>query len=100
MYWAARLLGRPLVLRFGRYIGISPAKVELAEAWAARYESAGGFFSRPLAVLRPLFGIPVGILRLDFRWYSPATRAGSLPWWSVLRLPGETLRQPSRNVTR
>ena len=30
MYWGSRLLGRPLVLALGPYIGISTAKVELA----------------------------------------------------------------------
>jgi membrane protein DedA with SNARE-associated domain len=93
MYWAARWLGRPLVLRFGRYVGISPAKLELAEAWAARYESAGVFFSRLLPVIRHLIGIPVGILRMDFRWYALATLAGSLLWCSVLAWLGETLGQ-------
>jgi membrane protein DedA with SNARE-associated domain len=93
MYWAARLLGRPLVVRFGRYIGISPAKIELAEAWAARYESAGVFFSRLLPVIRHLIGIPVGILRMDFRWYALATLAGSLLWCSVLAWLGKTIGQ-------
>jgi membrane protein DedA with SNARE-associated domain len=93
MYWAARLLGRPLVLRFGRYVGISAAKIELAEAWAARYESAGVFFSRLLPVIRHLVGIPVGILRMDFRWYALATLAGSLLWCSVLAWLGKTVGQ-------
>jgi len=93
MYWAARLLGRPLVLRFGRYLWISPAKIELAERWAARYESAGVFFSRLLPVIRHLIGIPVGILRMDFRFYALATLAGSLLWCSVLAWLGETIGQ-------
>jgi membrane protein DedA with SNARE-associated domain len=93
MYWAARLLGRPLVLRFGRYLWISPAKIELAERWAARYESAGVFFSRLLPVIRHLIGIPVGILRMDFRWYALATLAGSLLWCSVLAWLGKTIGQ-------
>jgi len=93
MYWAARLLGRPLVLRFGRYILISPAKVELAERWAARYESAGVFFSRLLPVIRHLIGIPVGILRMDFRWYALATLLGSLLWCTVLAWLGRAVGQ-------
>lgn len=93
MYWAARLLGRPLVLRFGRYVGISAARIELAEAWAVRYESAGVFFSRLLPVIRHLIGIPVGILRMDFRWYALATLAGSLLWCSVLAWLGKTVGQ-------
>jgi membrane protein DedA with SNARE-associated domain len=91
MYWGARLLGRPLVLRLGPYIGLSAAKIELAERWAARYESAGVFFSRLLPVIRHLIGIPVGILRMDFRWYALATLAGSLLWCSVLAWLGMTV---------
>jgi membrane protein DedA with SNARE-associated domain len=93
MYWASRLLGRPLVLRFGRYVLLSPAKIELAERWAARYESAGVFFSRLLPVIRHLIGIPVGILRMDFRWYALATLTGSLLWCSVLAWLGKTIGQ-------
>src|ERR1035437_2134961 len=35
MYWAARLAGRPLIMRYGRYVLISAEKVEGAERWAA-----------------------------------------------------------------
>ena len=31
MYWAARLGGRPLVMRYGKYVFIPPQKVEGAE---------------------------------------------------------------------
>jgi membrane protein DedA with SNARE-associated domain len=93
MYWGSRLLGRPLVLVLGPYIGVSAAKIELAERWLARYESAGVFFSRLLPVIRHLIGIPVGILRMDFRWYALATLAGSLLWCSVLAWLGKTIGQ-------
>jgi membrane protein DedA with SNARE-associated domain len=91
MYWAARWLGRPLVLRFGRYVGLGAAKVGLAEAWTARYGWPGVFFSRLLPVIRHLIGIPTGILRMDFRWYSAATLAGALFWCSVLAWLGATV---------
>ncbi len=91
MYWAARWLGRPFILRFGPYAGLTVSKIELAERWSARYESAGVFFSRLLPVIRHLIGIPGGVLKLDFRWYSAATLAGSLLWCSVLAWLGATL---------
>jgi membrane protein DedA with SNARE-associated domain len=91
MYWGSRLLGRPLIVRFGPYVGLGLAKLELAEAWSARYEWAGVFFSRLLPVIRHLIGIPVGILRMDFRWYLLATAAGSLLWTSVLAWLGESV---------
>src|SRR5271167_3350508 len=56
MYWAARGLGRPFVLRFGPYVGLAARKIELAERWSARYGWAGVFLSRLLPVIRHLIG--------------------------------------------
>ncbi len=91
MYWIARALGRPLVLRLAPYVALSVAKVELAERWANRYGWAGVFFSRLLPVIRHLIGIPAGIVRLNFRWYSIATLAGSALWCTVLAFIGATV---------
>jgi membrane protein DedA with SNARE-associated domain len=91
MYWASRWLGRPIVMRLGPYVGVAAAKIELAEQWSARYGWAGVFFARLLPVIRHLIGIPVGILRMDFRWYALATLAGALLWCSVLAWLGETV---------
>lgn len=91
MYWGARWLGRAFVMRFGRYAGVPPAKIELAERWSARYGWGSVFLSRLLPVIRHLIGIPAGVLRWDFRWYSLATLAGSLLWCSVLAWLGATL---------
>ena len=91
MYWGARWAGRPLVVKIGPYVGLSLAKLELAEHWSARFGSAGVFFSRLLPVIRHLIGIPAGILRLDFRWYALATLAGATLWTTVLAFLGETV---------
>ena len=84
MYWASRLAGRPLVMRYGRLVFIPPEKVTAAERWAANYGSFGIFFSRLLPVVRHLIGIPAGIVRLDFRLYSLYTLIGSTLWCAVL----------------
>jgi membrane protein DedA with SNARE-associated domain len=93
MYWASRWLGRPLILRLAPYVGIPVAKVVMAEAWSTRYGWAGVLFSRLLPVIRHLIGIPAGILRMGFRWYSVATLVGSALWTSVLAGLGTTLGQ-------
>ena len=91
MYWAARLLGYPLIVRLGRYVGLGRAKLELAERWCTHYGSPGVFLSRLLPVIRHLIGIPTGILRMDFRWYALATLLGSLLWCSVLAWLGSAV---------
>jgi membrane protein DedA with SNARE-associated domain len=93
MYWAARLLGYPVIVRFGRYVGLGRAKIELAERWCTHYGSPGVFLSRLLPVIRHLIGIPTGILRMDFRWYALATLTGSLIWCSVLAWLGMKVGQ-------
>jgi len=84
MYWAARWAGRPLVLRYGRYVLISPEKVQGAERWAARYGSMGIFISRLLPVVRHLIGIPAGIVRMSYKRFSLYTLLGSGLWCAVL----------------
>ena len=84
MYWVSRWAGRPLVMRYGKFVFISPAKVEKAERWAAEYGSFGIFASRLLPVVRHLIGIPAGIVRMNFLTYSIYTLAGSTIWCSVL----------------
>jgi membrane protein DedA with SNARE-associated domain len=91
MYFASRALGRPMLLRFGPYVGLAAAKIHLAERWCSRFGSAGVFFSRLLPVIRHLIGIPAGILRMDFRWYALATLGGSLLWCTVLAELGKTV---------
>ena len=84
MYWASRLAGRQLVMRYGSYVFIPPEKVAAAERWAANYGPFGIFFSRLLPVVRHLIGIPAGIVRMDFRLYSLYTLIGSTLWCAVL----------------
>src|ERR1700723_2168428 len=93
MYWAARLLGHPVFVRFGRYVGLGRAKPKMAERWCPHYGSPGVFLSRLLPVIRHLIGIPTGILRMDFRWYALATLLGSLMWCSVLAWLGSAVGQ-------
>jgi membrane protein DedA with SNARE-associated domain len=91
MYWGARALGRPFVMRFGPYLGLSAEKLEIAERWCARYGWMGVFFSRLLPVIRHLIGIPAGILSLRFGRYVALTLVGSLLWCSVLAWLGVTV---------
>jgi membrane protein DedA with SNARE-associated domain len=88
MYWVSRLAGRPLVIRYGRYVLIGSEKIESAERWFARYGSFGVFVSRLVPVVRHLIGIPSGIVRLNYAKYSLYTLLGSLTWCAVLSWVG------------
>ena len=84
MYWASRLAGRPLVMRFGKYFLVPPEKVEKAERWSSHYDAMGVFISRFLPIVRHLIGIPAGIVRINYWKFSIFTLLGSAIWCSVL----------------
>ena len=93
MYWAARLAGRPLVLRYGKYFLLTPEKIEGAERWSAHYGGMGVFIARLLPVVRHLIGLPAGIVRMNFWKFSAFTLLGSGLWSTVLCYVGIKMGQ-------
>jgi membrane protein DedA with SNARE-associated domain len=95
-YWISRLIGRPLIMRYGRWFFLSPEKLEGAERWLVRYEASGVFFARLLPVVRHLISIPAGLVRMNFTTFSVTTIAGSALWCFVLAYLGDMAyrRQP------
>lgn len=93
MYWGSRLIGRPLLMRYGSWVLITPEKIRGAEAWANHYGEVGVFISRLLPVVRHLIGIPAGVVRMNFWYYSAATVLGSAIWCAVLVWLGVTAGQ-------
>ncbi|MFL6541336.1 MAG: DedA family protein [Chthoniobacterales bacterium] len=83
-YWASRALGRPLIMRYGRYFLLGPEKLERAEVWLGRYQAGGVFFARLLPVIRHLISIPAGIVRMNFGVFSAVTIIGSALWCYIL----------------
>jgi membrane protein DedA with SNARE-associated domain len=83
-YWVSRLIGRPLIVRYGRYAFVSPQRLEQSELWLARYEAGGVFFARLLPVVRHLISIPAGIVRMNFKVFSVVTIVGSGMWCWIL----------------
>ncbi|MFO1009092.1 MAG: DedA family protein [Planctomycetota bacterium] len=98
MYYASRYLGRPLVLRYGKFVRITPEKLEKTERFLERYERGGIFFARLLPVVRHLIGIPAGIVRMNVVSYSAMTVLGSAVWCSVLAWFGQKVLGDEPNL--
>jgi membrane protein DedA with SNARE-associated domain len=88
-YWTALFLGRPVVMRFGKFFLMPPDKVERAERLMHRYEGGGVFFARLLPVIRHLISIPAGMIRMGFLKFSILTLVGSAIWCWVLAVLGQ-----------
>lgn len=83
-YGVCKAVGRPIVLRYGKYVLIGPDKLQMAEAWVQRYGAGGIFFARLLPVVRHLISIPAGIVGMDFKQFSVMTTLGAGIWCVVL----------------
>ncbi|MCH7713376.1 MAG: DedA family protein [Chloroflexi bacterium] len=79
-YWVSMKGGRPLLLKYGKYVLISREEIDRTERWFARYGEWAVFFGRLLPVVRTFISIPAGIARMNFWKFSVYTFAGSFPW--------------------
>ena len=99
-YLAARRLGRPLIVRYGRYFFLPEKKWLLAEEWINRYSVAGIFFARLLPVVRHLVSLPAGAARMKFLPFTLSTLLGSFTWsWVLARFGQEVLGSDPRLLT-
>lgn len=92
-YAAALWLGRPLVLRYGKYFFMPAKKVEAAEVFLAKYEVSGIFFARLLPVIRHLISIPAGLIKMRFGMFSLVTSLGAFIWCAILGFYGHSIGQ-------
>jgi membrane protein DedA with SNARE-associated domain len=80
--------GRPLLLKYGKYVLISKADSDRADRWFARYGAPVAFFSRLLPVIRTYISLPAGIAEMNFAQFITFTFLGSLPWTFALAIVG------------
>lgn len=83
--------GRPLMLKYGRYLLISQHDADKADQFFQRWGSATAFFSRLLPVVRTYISLPAGISKMPFVKFCIYTFLGSFPWSLVLAFLGVQL---------
>ncbi|MBA2286104.1 MAG: DedA family protein [Ktedonobacteraceae bacterium] len=83
--------GRPLMLKYGRYVLISQHDADKADRFFQRWGSATAFFSRLLPVVRTYISLPAGIAEMPFGKFCIYTLLGSFPWCLMLAYVGTVL---------
>ena len=79
--WAiGRYGGRPLLERHGSWFHLSPARLDRAEAWFARWGPIGVLIGRVTPVVRSFVSIAAGILEMPLGSYTVLTLVGSAIW--------------------
>jgi membrane protein DedA with SNARE-associated domain len=75
--------GRPYLERHGRWLHLSPAKLEKAERWFERWEDWAVFLGRLTPLVRSFVSVPAGVFEAPFWRYTWLTFLGSTIWCAL-----------------
>jgi membrane protein DedA with SNARE-associated domain len=92
-YAVGRYGGRPAIDRWGAWVMLSHADLDLAERFFARYGSVTVFVARLLPVIRTFIALPAGIARMPQLRFHIYTFLGSWIWCLGLAFVGMKLGQ-------
>ena len=87
-YFAAHYLGRPLLLKYGKYVWITEKKFAKVERFFRDHGEVSTFVGRLLPVVRHLISLPAGLSGMDHLKFSLYTLAGAGLWVTVLTFIG------------
>jgi membrane protein DedA with SNARE-associated domain len=83
-YFAAHYLGRPLLLKYGKYVWITEAKFAKVERYFKDHGEISTFIGRLLPVVRHLISLPAGLAGMNHVKFSLYTLAGAGTWVTIL----------------
>lgn len=87
-YWLGRAGGKPLLLKFGKYVFVRAKDIEKTEEYFARHGGKTIFIGRFLPVVRHLISVPAGIARMPIPRFAALTVAGASIWGGGLMCLG------------
>src|SRR5512147_177333 len=87
-YFAAHHLGRPLLLKYGKYVWITEKKFAKVERFFRDHGEVSTFVGRLLPVVRHLISLPAGLAGMNHVKFSLYTVAGAGIWVTVLTYIG------------
>lgn len=98
-YWITARWGNRLLLGPGRYVGIRPHHVAMADRWFRRHGLWAVFLGRLLPIVRTYISFPAGLARVPLGRFVALTFAGAVPWNLALAYAGFVLGAHYERIT-
>jgi membrane protein DedA with SNARE-associated domain len=92
--------GRPLFLKYGKYVWIKERELDRAHQWFERFGHEAVFFGRMVPVIRAFISVPAGIAEMNFGKFTIYTILGVLPWSIGLGYAGFFLGSRWHDITK
>jgi len=99
-YFAARYLGRPLLLKYGKYVWITEEKFARVETFFHKHGEISTFIGRLLPVVRHLISLPAGLAGMHHWKFSLYTLLGAGIWCTVLTLIGYVIGENQELIVK
>ncbi len=87
-YYLAMFLGRPILLKIGRYFFIKPETIIKIEKFFKSHGNISVFIGRLIPGVRHFISLPAGVAKMNFKTFCFYTTLGSAIWTSVLTFLG------------
>jgi membrane protein DedA with SNARE-associated domain len=87
-YWLAVKLGRPLILKYGRYVGLTEEKYAKVEHYFNEHGEIGTFVGRLIPGIRQYISFPAGLAGMSIWRFSFFTGLGAGIWVVILAYIG------------
>jgi membrane protein DedA with SNARE-associated domain len=105
-YLASYYLGRPFIIRYGKYFLIPEKKFEKIETYFRTHGEISTFTGRLIVVVRHLISLPAGLAKMDLMKFCIYTALGSALWVTILACIGylvgnnpELVKEYSKDVS-
>jgi membrane protein DedA with SNARE-associated domain len=79
-WWIGLRGGRPLLERRGRWLHVTPERLDRAERWFERWGNVGVLVGRLTPLVRSFVSIPAGVFEMRLAPYALYTAVGSAIW--------------------
>lgn len=99
-YYAAHWLGRPLILKYGKYVWITEEKFAKVEIFFHKHGEISTFIGRLLPVVRHLISLPAGLAGMHHGKFAFYTTAGAFFWVTILTWLGYFIGQNQELIMR
>lgn len=90
-YWLAVKLGRPLLIKYGKYFFISQETIDKADRFFQKHGHISTFVCRLLPGIRQYVSLPAGLARMPMKPFCLYTGLGAGIWVFVLTIAGYLL---------
>lgn len=98
-YFGALIIGRQLLMRFGKYIFISNSAMDKMETFFQNHGPISTFTGRLIPGIRQLISIPAGLSKMPLLPFTLYTALGAGIWSMVLILLGYILGENQELIT-